>query len=105
VYDPMKWVLVVVLVIIGVLAAVVAIEYLTVPIHSLPSFIPGHHAGAGHYHKRGAVAALVAVVAFVAAGLLAVRFRRQDAPAAVPAASSAGDLLASPPTTPEDPGH
>ena len=36
----MKWVLVIVLAIIGVLAAIVAIEYFVVPIHSLPSFIP-----------------------------------------------------------------
>jgi len=34
---------VVVLGIIGVMAAFVAIEYLTVLFHSLPTFLPGHH--------------------------------------------------------------
>jgi hypothetical protein len=103
----MKWVLVIVLAIIGVLAAIVAIEYFVVPIHSLPSFIPGRHHTAGHYRKRGAAAALVAVVTLVAAGILAIRFRREDAagaPAAAPAqASSADQLLAKPPATPEGP--
>jgi hypothetical protein len=97
----MKWALVIVLAIIGVLAAIVAIEYFVVPIHSLPSFIPGHRPTAGHYRKRGAAAALIAVVAFVAAGLLAARFRREDASSA--SASTADQLLAKPPATPEDP--
>lgn len=101
----MKWVLVVVLAIIGVLAAIVAIEYFVVPIHSLPSFIPGHKATAGHYRKRGAAAALVAVVALVAAGLLAARFRREDAAAAPASASTADQLLAKPAATPEEPSN
>jgi len=89
----MKWALVIILVIIGVLAAFVAIEYFVVPIHSLPSYIPGYRPVRGHYHKRGAIAALIAVVAFVGAALLAVRFRRQNQG---PAVSSAGDLLVEP---------
>ena len=101
----MKWVLVIVLAIIGVLAAIVAIEYFVVPIHSLPSFIGGHHHTGGHYRKRGAAAALIAVVALVAAGILAIRFRRQDTAAApVQAqASSADQLLAKPPAAPDGP--
>lgn len=99
----MKWVLVIVLAIIGVLAAIVAIEYFVVPIHSLPSFIPGRHATAGHYRKRGGVAALIAVVAFVAAGLLAARIRREDAAPA--SAATADQLLAKPPSTPEEPSN
>jgi uncharacterized membrane protein YidH (DUF202 family) len=98
----MKWVLVVVLAIIGVLAAIVAIEYFVVPIHSLPSFLGHRHTG-GHYRKRGAAAALIAVVALVAAGLLAVRFRRDDATAAPASASTADQLLAKPQATPEEP--
>jgi uncharacterized membrane protein YidH (DUF202 family) len=99
----MKWALVIVLAIVGVLAAIVAIEYFVVPIHSLPSFIPGHKATAGHYRKRGAGAALIAVVAFVAAGVLAVRFRREDAAGPAPArATSSDQLLAPPPATPEE---
>jgi uncharacterized membrane protein YidH (DUF202 family) len=93
----MKWIGVIVLVIIGILAAIVAVEYLTVSIHSLPSFIPGHHAGKrGHYHKRGAVAGFVAVVAFAVAGYLAYRFTRgRPHPAAVAegGASSTDQLL------------
>jgi len=94
----MKWILVLVLAIIGVLAAVVAIIYFTVPIHSLPSFIPGHRHIYGHYRKRGAGAALVAVVALVAAVVLGLRFRRQDAGTGpgTAAPASAGDLLAGP---------
>jgi uncharacterized membrane protein YidH (DUF202 family) len=103
----MKWVLVIVLAIIGVLAAIVAIEYFAVPIHSLPSFMGGHHHTGGHYRKRGAVAALIAVVALVAAGLLAARFRRQDAaPAAAPASASTADqLLGKPQPTPDEPSN
>jgi len=99
----MKWALVIVLAIIGVLAAIVAIEYFVVPIHSLPSFIPGHRHTAGHYRKRGAAAALIAVVAFVAAGLLAARFRREGATPAPASSSTADQLLAKPPATPEEP--
>lgn len=98
----MKWVAVIVLAVIGVLAAIVAIEYFVVPIHSLPSML-GHRQTGGHYRKRGAAAALVAVVAFVGAGLLAVRIRRQDAAPAAASASTADQLLATPPATPEEP--
>ena len=73
----MKWIPVVVLAIIGLLAAFVAIEYFVVSIHSLPSFIPGKKAGYGHYHKRGAGAALVALIAFAGAVILAVRITRK----------------------------
>jgi hypothetical protein len=81
---PMKWFVVIVLVIIGALAAFVAIEYLTVSIHALPSYIPGHkaayagHSERGHYHKRGAAAALVAVVALGAAAFLAFRIVKSN---------------------------
>jgi hypothetical protein len=75
----MRWIAVVLLAIIGVLAAIAAAIYLAVPIHSLPSFVPGQHSGGGTYHKRGAVAALISLVAFVAAGGLAVYFRRPAA--------------------------
>jgi len=89
----------VILAIVGILAAVVAILYFTEPIHSLPSFFPGHHAleagrpavGTGHYHKGGAGAALVAVVCIAAAVVLSIRITRQGS--APPAPASAGDLL------------
>lgn len=101
----MKWIWVVVLAIIGILAAIVAVEYLTVAIGHLPSFIPGHKRGRGHYHKRGAIAAVIAVVAFAVAGYLAYRNLRSPAPASAPSApsptvgdASADQLLSSPPT-------
>lgn len=109
----MKWIGVAVLAIIGIIAAFVAIEYLVVPIHSLPTFLPGHKNVNGHYHKRGAIAAVVAVVAFGAAIVLAVRFtRRESDPTARPATasvastpSSVDDLLSAPtPTPPIDEG-
>jgi H+/Cl- antiporter ClcA len=106
----MKWIGVIILVIIGILAAIVAIEYLTVSIHSLPSWIPGHktghYKGRGHYHKRGAVAAVIALAAFVAAGYWAYRITRAGRPAVVAAGpspapdSSAEQLLSNP--TPTD---
>jgi len=87
----MKWLGVIVLVIIGALAVYVAVEYFTVAIHALPSYIPGHrtavpgHVYRGHYRKRGAFAALVAVVCFVVAGLLAYRIVRSDRQTVAPA--------------------
>ncbi len=74
----MKWLPVILLAIVGVLAGIVAIEYLTVSIHALPSWIPGKHHGRGHYHTRGAAAAAVAVVAFGLGGFLAYRVVRAD---------------------------
>ncbi len=83
--HPMKWIWVIVLVIIGVLAMIVAVEYLTVSIHALPSWIPGRHPGRGHYHKRGTGAAIIAFVALVAAGYLTYRnLRTQPAGTASP---------------------
>jgi hypothetical protein len=100
----MKWIWVIVLVIVGALAAYVAIEYFTVSIHALPSFIPGHkavgangHPARGHYRRRGAVAAFVALVAFVAAAFLAFRIVKRDratAPTAAPTGGqSASDIV------------
>jgi hypothetical protein len=74
----MKWIWVIVLVVIGALAAFVAVEYLTVSIHNLPSYIPGHHPGRGHYHKRGAIAGFIALLALAGAGFLAYRIVRSD---------------------------
>lgn len=102
----MKWIWVIVLAIIGILAAIVAIEYFAVPIHGLPSYIPGHHPHRrGHYHKRGAISALIAVVALGAAGYLAFRFSRTKrsgpapaaGPASAPEGASADNLLSDPP--------
>jgi uncharacterized membrane protein len=67
-----------ILVIVGILALVVAVIYLTVSIHSLPGFIPGKHIGVnGHYHKRGAIAAVIGVVLIAIGAVVGFRGRRQ----------------------------
>jgi hypothetical protein len=113
-FHPMKWIPVIILVIVGALAAFVAVEYLTVSIHSLPSYIPGRKRGFGHYHKRGAIAAFIAFVAFVVAGFLAYRNTRgpSTAPAGASASASAGagegsidQILSSPSSEPKGPAE
>ena len=53
----------VVLVVLGILAVVVGVIYLVEPIHSLPSFFPGHAAhGQGHHHIRGYIAIAVGII-------------------------------------------
>lgn len=105
----MKWIWVIILAVIGVLAAIVAIEWLTVPIHSLPSFIGGKHIR-GHYKRRGEALALVAVVALGGAVYLAVRFRREGQPstpagqaASEPQSGSADSVLSEPASAPDAP--
>ncbi len=54
--------------IIGIVAIIVAIIYLTTAAGSLPSFIPGHiHGSTGHHPLRAGVAAVVGVILLVAA--------------------------------------
>lgn len=77
---PLMKALVAVLVILGVLAAVAAAVYFLEPIHSLPSFFPGHgHIGKGHRNKRGAAAAAAAVVLWVIAIVIARTAGRRSA--------------------------
>jgi NADH:ubiquinone oxidoreductase subunit 5 (subunit L)/multisubunit Na+/H+ antiporter MnhA subunit len=60
----------VVLVVLGILAVVVGIIYLVEPIHSLPSFFPGHAPrGQGHHHIRGYIAIAVGVILLIIAGI------------------------------------
>ena len=77
----MKWLTVVLLAIVGLLAAFVAIEYYTVSIHALPSYLPGRRNVNGHYHMRGAMVGLVAIVALAIAAVLAIRIFRPAEPA------------------------
>lgn len=72
----MKWLPVALLTIFGLLAAFFAIEYYTVSIHSLPSYIPGRRNVNGHYHVRGAMVGLVGIVALAIAAVLAIRIVR-----------------------------
>ncbi len=64
----MRLALVILLGLIGVAAIVLGVVYLTVPAHELPTFIPGHIAGAlGKHPKRGYVTGGVGVALFVIA--------------------------------------
>ena len=105
-----KWIGVIALTVVGILAAIVAIEYLTLPIHSVPTFLGGKHIR-GHYQRRGSALLVLALVAFGGAAYWAVRIRRAeragDAPTAkagaVAESGSADALLAKADETPEAP--
>jgi hypothetical protein len=59
-----------VLVVLGILAVVVGIVYVVEPIHSLPSFFPGHAPrGKGHHHIRGYIAIAVGVIDLIIVGI------------------------------------
>jgi hypothetical protein len=64
------------LVVVGILAVVVGVIYLVEPVHSLPSFFPGHASGHGHHHIRGYIAIAVGAV-LVLIGAFAGRSRRR----------------------------
>lgn len=68
----MRALLGVVLIVIGALIVVVGVLYVTQQAHALPSFLPGHLAGAhGKHTKRGiaalAVGGVVAIIGLVVA--------------------------------------
>jgi len=74
----MSWLIRVVLVVLGIVAVIVGIIYLVEPIHSLPSFFPGHAArGQTHHHIRGYLAIAVGVILVIVAAA-AGRLRRRD---------------------------
>jgi hypothetical protein len=84
----MKWLWIIVLIVVGVIAAVFAFEYLTVGIGHLPSWVPGHAAHhRGHERKRGLLAAVVAIAAFVGAGWMIYKNQQADKAAAAAAGS------------------
>jgi NADH:ubiquinone oxidoreductase subunit 5 (subunit L)/multisubunit Na+/H+ antiporter MnhA subunit len=66
----------VVLVVLGIIAVVVGVIYLIEPVHSLPSFFPGHAAGQTHHHIRGYIAIAVGVILLIIAAV-AGRSRRR----------------------------
>jgi hypothetical protein len=67
----------IVVVVLGILAVVAGIIYLVEPIHSLPSFFPGHAAhGNIHHHTRGYIAIGVGVILLIIGGI-ARRSRRR----------------------------
>jgi len=84
----MKWLWIILLAVVGVIAAVFAFEYLTVGIGHLPSWVPGHAPHKrGHEHKRGYLAALIAIAAFAGSGWLLYKKIQADKDAAALAAA------------------
>ena len=87
----MKWFWIILLAVVGVIAAVFAYEYLTVGIGHLPSWVPGHVAHhRGHLRKRGMIAAVIALVAFAGAGYLLYKRIQDDKNAAAAVAAGQG---------------
>jgi NADH:ubiquinone oxidoreductase subunit 5 (subunit L)/multisubunit Na+/H+ antiporter MnhA subunit len=73
----MSRLVVVVLVVLGILAVIVGVIYLAEPIHSLPSFFPGHAThGQAHHHIRGYVAIAVGIILLIIA-VIGGRSRRR----------------------------
>jgi len=67
----MLWLVRFVLVVLGILAVVVGVIYLVEPIHSLPSFFPGHALhGTSHHHTRGYIAIAVGIILLIFAGIV-----------------------------------
>jgi len=82
--SSVKLVIGAILAILGILGIVVAIIYVAIPIHSLPSFIPGKHAVNGHYHKRAALSGVIGIVLLALAAVVAFRTRRGGIQAGTP---------------------
>ena len=101
-----KWIGIAVLAIVGILALIVGIEWLTVSIHKLPSFLGQKH-GRGHYKRRGEAAVAFGVVVLAVTAYLAYRMWKASAPgpeskegdAAPSAASDSTSLLSTPAAT------
>lgn len=54
---------------LGVVLLVVAAVYFLMPADQLPTFFPGHAAGDSHVHTKHGIAAAVAGVVLLAAGV------------------------------------
>ena len=74
--STVKWVLCAVCAVVGVIALIYAVIYLSVPIHSLPGFVPGKTNVNGHYHKRAALTGVIGVVLIAVAVVVGINARR-----------------------------
>lgn len=70
-----KWVICAICTVLGVIALIYAVIYLTVPIHSLPGFVPSKHASGGHYHKRAAITGVIGIVLLAVAVFVGLKAR------------------------------
>jgi hypothetical protein len=77
--SSVKWVVCAVCAVLGVIALIYAVIYVSVPIHSLPGFVPGKHAVNGHYHKRAALTGVIGVVFIAVAVVVGISARRGGA--------------------------
>jgi hypothetical protein len=74
-----RWIICTVCAILGVIALIYAVIYLSVPIHSLPGFVPGKHDVNGHYHKRAALTGVIGVVLLAIAIFVGLGARNSSA--------------------------
>jgi hypothetical protein len=74
-----RWVVCVVLAVLGVIALVYAVIYVAVPIHSLPGFVPGKRPVDGHYHKRALLVAVIGIVLIAISAFVGLGARRAQA--------------------------
>jgi amino acid permease len=81
VVSSSKWLGVAIVGLVGVVAVVVGVIYLTVEGKSLPSVLGTLHGFGGHRSLRGIVALVVGLVLLAGAGWLA-RYRPAEKPAA-----------------------
>jgi hypothetical protein len=56
------------LLLVGVLAVIGGVFYVSVPAHSLPSFVPGHIAGSNYHHNKRGIAGIVLGLVLLAVG-------------------------------------
>jgi len=83
-----RWVICLVLAVLGVIALIYAVIYLSVPIHSLPGFVPGKEVGnGGHYHKRALLVGVIGIVLLAIAVFFGMPARR---PKVTPDGSTSG---------------
>ena len=83
-----RWVICAVCAVVGVIALIYAVIYVSVPIHSIPGFVPGKVVGDnGHYHKRALLVAVIGVVLLVIAAFFGFRARNSEV---APAGSTSG---------------
>jgi|ERR1700733_7462550 hypothetical protein len=86
-----RWVICAICAVLGVIALIYAVIYLAVPIHSLPGFVPGHKAGAGHYHKRALLTAIIGIVLLAIAAFFGIGARNANKAGAGPSPAPVPD--------------